>query len=77
MKLNVQATKLELIQWLSTIDNPDVLEQILAIRNTATHDWWSDTSADVQQSIEQGVRDADAGKVEPHSEVRKRYGKWL
>jgi predicted transcriptional regulator len=77
MKRNVQATKLELIQWLSTLDNPKVLEQILAIRNTTKNDWWSETSSEIQQSIEQGVNDADSGKVHPHTEVRKLYGKWL
>jgi predicted transcriptional regulator len=77
MKRNVQATKLELIQWLSTLDNPKVLEQILAIRNTTKNDWWSETSSEIQQSIEQGLNDADSGKVHPHTEVRKLYGKWL
>ena len=77
MKQNVQATKLELIQWLSTLDNPKVLEQILAIRNTTKNDWWPEASADVQQSIEQGVNDADSDKLHPHAEARKLYGKWL
>ncbi len=77
MKQNVQATKLELIQWLSTLDNPKVLEQILAIRNTTKNDWWSEASANVQQSIEQGESDADSGKLHSHAEARKLYGKWL
>jgi len=77
MKQNVQATKLELIQWLSTLDNPKVLEQILAIRNTTKNDWWPEASADVQQSIEQGVNDADSDKLHPQAEARKLYGKWL
>ena len=27
--------------------------------------------------IEQGIKDANEGRVTPHSEVRKRYEKWL
>lgn len=77
MKSDLQATKLELIQWLSTLDNPKVLEQIMAIRDTSTSDWWSDASAELKESIEQGISDADEGKVRPHTEARKLYGKWL
>lgn len=40
MEMNLQTTKLELIQWLSTIDNPSIIEKILAIRNNEKEDWW-------------------------------------
>lgn len=77
MDMNLQATKLELIQWLSTIDNPRVLEKILAIRNSEKDDWWENLSASEKESINKGIHDADAGKLKDHGQARKIYGKWL
>lgn len=77
MEMNLQATKLELIQWLSTIDNPSIIEKIMAIRNNEKEDWWDHLSALERESINKGLEDADAGKLKDHAEARKLYGKWL
>lgn len=77
MKLNIHATKIELIQWLSTIDNPKVLEKIIAIRESEKEDWWLQLSEHEQQSIDRGIEDAEAKKLRPHSDAREIYGKWL
>lgn len=34
-------------------------------------------SEEERQSIERGLEDSKNGRVTPHSEVRKRYEKWL
>ena len=77
MEMNLQATKLELIQWLSTIDNPGIIEKILAIRNNEKEDWWEHLSALEKESISKGIKDADAGNLKDHDQARKIYGKWL
>ena len=77
MEMNLQATKLELIQWLSTIDNPSIIEKILAIRNNEKEDWWENLSALEKESINKGIKDADAGNLKNHDQARKIYGKWL
>jgi hypothetical protein len=77
MEMNLQATKLELIQWLSTIDNPLIIEKIRAIRDNAKEDWWDHLSAPEKESINKGIEDADAGHLKDHSQARKIYGKWL
>jgi hypothetical protein len=77
MKMNIQTAKLELIQWLSTIDNPQIIEKILAIRSDEKADWWNNLSTDEQKSIETGISDAKVGKLHSHAEARKAYGKWL
>ena len=41
------------------------------------HDWWNDLSDAAKASIEQGLKDADEGKLTPHKEVMKKYKKWL
>ncbi len=75
--MNLHATKLELIQWLATIDNPRIIEKILAIRNDEKEDWWEHLSALEKESINKGIDDADAGKLNDHGQARKLYGKWL
>lgn len=77
MEMNLQTKKLELIQWLSTIDNPSIIEKILAIRNNEKEDWWENLSALEKESINRGFEDADAGKLKDHDQARKIYGKWL
>ena len=76
IELNIQNKKLELIQWLSTIEDASLLDKILALRKQEK-DWWDTISDDEKASIKRGIADADAGKLIPHSEVRKRYEKWL
>lgn len=75
--MNLQATKLELIQWLSTIDNPSIIEKIMAIRANEKEDWWDNLSALEKESINKGIEDADAGNLKDHDQARKIYGKWL
>jgi predicted transcriptional regulator len=68
----------ELIQWLSTIEDEDVLDRISALINNETKkDWWARASAAERKSIEKGIIDADNGKLNPHEKARDIYGKWL
>ncbi len=77
MEMNLNAAKLELIQWLSTINNPKIIEKLLAIRNDEQEDWWNDLSELEKESINKGIADADAGKLKDHEQARLIYGKWI
>lgn len=77
MDMKLQAKKLELIQWLSTIDNPSIIDKITAFRNDEKEDWWDALSDAEKESIEKGIEDADAGRLNDHQKARKIYGKWL
>jgi predicted transcriptional regulator len=63
IELNLQNKKLELIQWLSSIEE--------------SKDWWNSIAESEKEAIERGIQDANAGKLNPHSEARKIYEKWL
>jgi hypothetical protein len=76
-ELNIQSKKLELIQWLSTIEDLSVLNKILDLKKQETKDWWKLISDEEKQSIENGLQDADAGKLNSHSKARQLYDKWL
>jgi predicted transcriptional regulator len=77
MDLNIQNKKLELIQWLSTIEDSSIIDKIMDLRKRETEDWWLSISEDEKQSIEKGLEDAETGKLNPHSSARKLYEKWL
>ena len=74
--LQIQNKKLELIQCLSTIEDLNFLDKISdMISRERKKDWWDEVSEAEKQSIEKGIAQADAGKLNPHSKARKIYGK--
>ena len=77
MEMNLQNTKIELIQWLSFLDDKSLLQKIIDLRNRQTKDWWNDISESEKKSIEKGISDSKSGKLNSHSEARKVYEKWL
>jgi len=77
MEVNLQNTKIELIQWLTTLDDKSLIQKILDLRKSETKDWWNEISDLEKESIEKGLSDADNGKLNSHSEARKTYEKWL
>lgn len=77
MDVNIQDKKIELIQWLSTLNDESIIEKIMKLRESERSDWWREVSKEEKKSIEKGIRDADSGKLEPHSKVKKLYEKWL
>ncbi len=74
--LNIQNKKLELINWLSSLEDLSVINKIFDIKKEKT-DWWDEISAAEKESIEKGLKDADEGKLNPHSKARELYEKWL
>lgn len=77
MDVNIQDKKIELIQWLSTLNDESIIEKIMKLRESERSDWWREVSKEEKKSIDKGIKDADSGKLEPHSNVKKLYEKWL
>tara|TARA_R110001583_G_scaffold190362_1_gene354541 strand:+ start:2355 stop:2588 length:234 start_codon:yes stop_codon:yes gene_type:complete len=77
MDINLQNKKIELIQWLSTLDDQSLIDKLIKLRKKEKTDWWNEISTDEQKSIEKGIQDADNGKLTSHSNVKKIYEKWL
>ena len=69
--------KLELIQWLSTIEDFSIIEKIMDLSKKETADWWNSISESEKQSIELGLKDAESGRLNSHSKARELYEKWL
>lgn len=77
IELNIQNKKLELIQWLSTLENVATIKKIMDLRKEENKDWWDSISTNEKESIERGLQDAEAGKINSHDTARKLYEKWL
>ena len=77
MEINIQNSKIELIQWLTSLEDKSLIEKIIDLRNKQTEDWWNEISSIEKESIEKGISDSKKGKINPHSEVHKVYEKWL
>lgn len=77
IKIDISIKKLELIQWLSTIENAAVIDKLMDFRKNESVDCWNSVSEDEKYSIELGLQDAKAGKLNPHSSARALYEKYL
>ena len=69
--------KIELIQWLSSIDDKLTIEKLLEFRKSEDSAWWKSATENEKQSIQKGIEDAENGKLNPHSSAKEMYEKWL
>ena len=76
-ELNMLNKKFELIQSLSTRKDSNIIEKIIDFRKSESKDWWNSISNNEKEGIENGIKDADSSKLNPHSSARKIYEKWL
>ncbi len=77
MDVNLQNKKIELIQWLSTLNDQSLIEKLMKLREKEKTEWWNEISTAEKKSIEKGIQDANNGKLTSHSNVKKVYEKWL
>ena len=79
MKVDAQILdkKIELIQWLSSLDDKAIIEKLIQFRKSETKDWWNIISNEEKNKIKKGIKDADNKKLNAHSSARKLYEKWL
>lgn len=74
---NLQERKLELIQWVSVIEDVEIIDRLSAIKEADSVDWWDKISVEEKSSIAKGIEDAEAGRITSHSEARVIYDKWI
>lgn len=77
MNLKLQNKKIELIQWLSTLNDQSLIDKLMKLREKEKSDWWNEISTDEKKSIEKGIEEADNNKLTSHSNVKKIYEKWI
>ncbi len=74
MDIQLEHKKLELIRWLASLEDISTIEKLTRFRESECPDEISDPE---RASIGRGILDAESGRLNPHSEVKKVYGKWV
>ena len=69
--MTIEARKINLINWISTIQEGNILEQVEKIQKEKT-DWWDATSDKDKKAINEGLGQLDRGEYLTHSQVRSK-----
>ena len=83
LAMDIQTDKLDLIQWLASLTDTKMIGKLKAMRasdktrgGSLDLDFWDELDEDVKLSIERGIKDAEAGRVESHEDVMKEFAQW-
>jgi hypothetical protein len=70
------AIKLELIEWLSKLEDDETINYLKVVKDSRNvdNDWWDDLSMEQKNGIERGLKDVDEGRVVAHEDVKMKYG---
>jgi hypothetical protein len=71
VNMDIQATKLDLIQWLLELSDENLIAKIQNLRNAET-DWWDEIGEEEKEAINEGISQADRGELISHEEARKK-----
>ncbi|MGO4707663.1 hypothetical protein AB4Y90_00845 [Chryseobacterium sp. 2TAF14] len=74
VNLELQTKKLELIHWLSSINDLKIIDKISKIRKEEKT-WWDGISEAEKKMIEEGLEDIENGNIISHEDFLKSYGK--
>lgn len=77
--MEIQSLKLDLVKKILNTEKPSILIKISKMFQTeSTENWWDQLPVEVQESILEGLKDAEKGNVFTHDQVmneaREKYG---
>lgn len=76
--MNLDSEKVKIIDWIVSLTDESMIAKIKLLKDHPTEtDWWDEISEAEKASIKRGMADAEAGRIVPHEEVRKKYEQWL
>ncbi len=77
--MNIHTEKLDLIQWISNLNDASVINKLREIKNNYTHpkDWSANLKKEELESINNGLKDLEEGRIHSHDTARNIYGKYL
>lgn len=75
--MNLAATKLELTKQLLNTKDTGIINHIKAVFETRTEDWWNELPDEIKTSLDRALKQSEKGETKPHTEVMKKYRKWL
>ena len=69
--MNLETRKINLINWISTLQEDSILERVEMIQKEKT-DWWDTTSNKDKNALNEGLEQLDRGEHLTHSQVRSK-----
>ncbi|HEY3369549.1 MAG TPA: hypothetical protein VGK10_01795 [Prolixibacteraceae bacterium] len=69
--MNLETRKINLINWISTLQEDSILEKVEQIQKEKP-DWWDTTSDQDKDAINEGLEQLDRGEYLTHSQVRSK-----
>lgn len=61
--MDIQLEKIELMKLLAETENPSIINDIKKVFQKEKKDWWEELTEEQKEAIEEGVKDADEGRV--------------
>ncbi len=71
--MNIAVKKIELIEWLSKVQDEKLIKKVEGLRMEAEADWWDRLTAEQQEDIEAGVADLEEGRKKDFKKVLSKY----
>lgn len=77
--MNLQTEKLDLIQWISRLNDTSVIVTLKQVKEdySKSQDWWDTLENEEIESINRGLKDFEDGRIHSHDTARKVYEKYL
>jgi len=74
--MGLEAIKLELIEWLTKLDNQETINYLKVVKDSASEeaDWWDNLPQYHQNGIKKGLKDIEDGRIVSHEDVKNQYG---
>lgn len=67
----------EVKKYIDTADVKVVKMMHAMLEVDADNDWWDSMPDQIKLSVEKSLIESENGKVTPHTEIKKRYQKWI
>ena len=71
--MDIQAEKIELTQLLLQTEDVTIIKKVKAIFKKEQKDWWDELTEEQKESINEGLKDADEGRVVPFESFMQKY----
>ncbi len=77
--MDIQTEKLDLIEWISKINDYSVIEKLRSIKENyaKSKDWYADLDQEELASINRGLKDIEEGRLNDHDAAQNIYEKYL
>ena len=69
--MDIQAEKLNLIEWLTTVDDDRIIKQVKALKQTNEAGLSSNLTVKEKEVVDLGLKSIEEGNVHDHNSVMK------